>query len=614
MGLLTRGMSDDIKSLNAEPILGTPVGELFSTTQSRIAKHIDSPVRLYAAATANEYLYLGANTVEAGDGAGKITPPVDDLITAFVGGTIGFQAKSATATILIDGSTFAFPATTIGQYRRLAVTLLGDGTISARWSLPSASLGSLENPGALFSTLDGLPCGYVDLECTAADGKFKTAGSATNIIENKVSGNLRIFRFGAGGGGGGAGGDTSFKLKQILNGAVTLKKGKWTIDRGYTLISGNVTTDAPVDISLDFTNIIATPVTTTLYWLCIDRVALGDPVALTDTRQKVLKVYQASQFKLLALTLDQIQKDRYIPVGTVYTVAANWTGCIVKTGAPRLHSSLSSYFSYVEQYRSVAITTAVASTVLTHGLTGEPQSVMLYFWDNSTATKTALDLSSHLVNKGAASVTISSLGLTFDTSDYMEVICHYTPSMANGLAMASNRFVSPWYTDTATTNAPHGLTDMEDVAGYEVQEWDVTNGRRRNISRDSLVEYFDNTNFHLEWTGLVPSATLKYRVVTGGTALPAATPYPRTTAYTFTDGVSLTEVTTAYPVVVFNDDIRDLRILQKMATDRWQIVPLPDTIFVEKSSGVWYLRGDISSLLPTGTNPVKIVVASANEF
>lgn len=489
---------------------------------------------------------------------------------------------------------------TASYYVQMGIELRDDGKLYVVWGGQAASLGSTTIPA--FSS-DAYPVLIAMLRDNGTGGLWHFNSPAKTDIEAM-----------RGVGGGGGGGDPSFQLSQVLNGSLTVKKGKWTLDKGFILIAGNVTTDAPADIAVTLSNIIAVPTATTLYWLCIDLSTLGDPVALTDTHQKVLKVYQDSHFKLLALDLDDIQKDRYIPVGSVYTVGANYTSCVVKTSSPRWFSALSGYFSYVEQYRSVAITTAVASTVLTHGLTGEPQSVMLYFWDNSAATKTALDLSSHLLNKGATSVTISSLGLTFDTSDYMEVICHYTPSMANGLAMASSKFTSPWYTSTGTTTVAHGLTDMDDIAGYEVQEWDVTAGKRRNINKDALVVNFDNTNFYLDWTGLVPSSTLKYRVVTGGTALPAATPYPRTTTYTFTDGVSLTEVTTDYPVVVFNDDVRDLRILQKMATDRWQIVPLPDTIFVEKSSGVWYLRGDISSLMPTGTNPVKIVVASANEF
>ena len=202
---LTRGFTDEIKELNAEPILGTPVDELLDDTISRIAKQGDSPVRLYASATADENLNIGASVVEMGDGAGKSASPVNNLVGAFAGGTISFQSRTATATIKVGGATFSFPTSTVGKYRRLVMVITSTGTIDSAWSAETASVSALADPGTLLSSLTGNPCGYIDLECTYSDGsggKFKTAGSATNVIENKVGSTIRIFRFGSGAGAG----------------------------------------------------------------------------------------------------------------------------------------------------------------------------------------------------------------------------------------------------------------------------------------------------------------------------------------------------------------------------------------------------------------------------
>ena len=192
---LTRGFTDEIKGLNAEPITGSAESELLDDTLSRIAKHIDSPVRLYASETPDENLNIGSNVVESGDGSGEVAPPIEYNTGAFVGGVVSFQAKTATATIKVDGGAFSFPAGTVGDYRRLAVALQSDGTVDCTWSDAFGSVPALPNPGSMFAVLSGIAYGYVDLECTDVVGKYKTIGSADPVIENKVGSNIRIFRF-----------------------------------------------------------------------------------------------------------------------------------------------------------------------------------------------------------------------------------------------------------------------------------------------------------------------------------------------------------------------------------------------------------------------------------
>lgn len=206
---LTRGYTDEIKELNAEPIIGSAQGELLDDTITRIARHIDIPLRLYASATPDQYLNIGPSKVEAGDGAGKVSPPVDSALPVIAGGQIGFTAKTAPAFVKENGGTFTFPTTTAGQFRRLAFSVDGLGNLNAVWSAANASLAALTDPGLLHVQMAGVPVGYLDLEGLAAAGTYKTAGSTTDVIENKVGSDIRIFRYGSGSGSGGAGAGAS---------------------------------------------------------------------------------------------------------------------------------------------------------------------------------------------------------------------------------------------------------------------------------------------------------------------------------------------------------------------------------------------------------------------
>ena len=206
---LTRGYTDEIKELNAEPIIGSAVGELLDDTVTRIARHIDIPLRLYASATPDQYLNIGPSKVEAGDGAGKVTPPVDSALPVIAGGQIGFVSKTAPSFVKMDGLTFSFPTTTVGQFRRLAFSVDGLGFLNAVWSTAQTLVSALTDPGLLHAQAAGTPVGYLDLEALAAAGTYKTAGSATSVIENKAGSDIRIFRYGSGSGSGGAGAGAS---------------------------------------------------------------------------------------------------------------------------------------------------------------------------------------------------------------------------------------------------------------------------------------------------------------------------------------------------------------------------------------------------------------------
>jgi hypothetical protein len=190
------------------------------TINAAIDQNFNQPLRLYASNPSDSKLNIGAYQFQQADGIGRSIPPNNSQIPSVVASTIDFQAQSTT------GATFdlTWPASTVGQFRRMGLTLLSSGTITALFSAEAASVGALANAGTVF-VKSGIPLGYIDLECTDVAGKFKTAGSATSIIENSVSGTSRIFIFGSGGSGSGAGDANTFltSLQERLNDSFFLR-------------------------------------------------------------------------------------------------------------------------------------------------------------------------------------------------------------------------------------------------------------------------------------------------------------------------------------------------------------------------------------------------------
>jgi hypothetical protein len=204
---LTRGFTDEIKLLFENAVLGANEGELLSTTLGRIGMTVANPLNLYASfPTANSLLNIGSSLIESGDGSGKSISPIDSVIpdpTLLT--TIDFQTGTVVGqTVTVDGAAFSLPTGTVGRYRRVALVLRSDGTIDITFSPESVTVSALLNAGDLLDTLlvtSGLPIGWADLECDNVSGKYRTAGSSSSVIENKVGSDLRVFRFGMGGGG-----------------------------------------------------------------------------------------------------------------------------------------------------------------------------------------------------------------------------------------------------------------------------------------------------------------------------------------------------------------------------------------------------------------------------
>lgn len=208
----TKIQNDQSVNSAALPVTRKAAGSDNKDILSGFDTNFNSPLRLYASNPSDAKLNIESNKVTMADGTAVSSPPSQSNVPTVPLTTINFQT-GATTGATFDGLTF--PTTTVGQYRRLALSLKSNGEIKAQWSDASATYAGLANPGSLFpSTSVNIPIGWIDLQATGATA-FKTAGSSTSIIENSVSGSPRIYNVGQGSGSGGAG--TSLKPNYIGN-------------------------------------------------------------------------------------------------------------------------------------------------------------------------------------------------------------------------------------------------------------------------------------------------------------------------------------------------------------------------------------------------------------
>jgi hypothetical protein len=194
--------SNQVSHIDATPVMGNVADEMLENILLDVDLNFSSPLRIYAAATPDAKLYIEPNHILSSDGAEKSTPPVKKQIDTFVASTINFQTGVTTGGT-ID---ITIPSGTTGYYRRVGFTLISGGILKAIFADEAATLAAVANPGTLFLS-GGVQIGWVDLQCTVATA-YKTAGSATNVIENSVSGSATIHRIAAGGGVGSGSGAT----------------------------------------------------------------------------------------------------------------------------------------------------------------------------------------------------------------------------------------------------------------------------------------------------------------------------------------------------------------------------------------------------------------------
>lgn len=602
---LLKGYTDELKATAAVAPLGIAADELLDSQMTKVGKAADTPLRLYAAfPTPDSKLYFRASVVQQGDGTSKTIPPIDDKVVASSDGSLDFQTASPSIsgiTLTRDGVAYTHPTADLtNKYVRLAFVRKADGSFDSKAGAANAVLASAQvDPGTLWGALEGLANGYVDLECTSvAPLKFKTAGSATDIIENSVGGVTRIFGLGAGGGSGG-GADRTYKISTITATTATIKGGYRGIDDKRVLSSGPGVTEltAGADVVATMATVLANSglsfVANKIYALCIDLTTVSAPVALDNLRQVI--TWDEANLKLLdQADLTLIDPRRYVLIDQIFVPAAapNWSTAHLIQWTQQVHDTLTSYFPNLQKY-TTQITSASASNILNHGLDGEPQIVQVFYYD--LTNKNGKDLSSHLINKTATQLDVSSFGLTFGGGQYLEVVAFYLPTVPN-IASASRTFNSSWFTDTSTTTVPHGLSDMEDIRGYQVQEWDTVAGKRRVVDPSVIVVNFDETNFYLNWTGSGVSATKRFRIVAGGSPLPWSIPVDEVFDQTYTAEPSwpIAHGLSAVPT--------DLQAFQETGVaDTWQPILLTGHVAATSSQ----LTGSLASFSP-GVSPNRV--------
>jgi len=187
----TKGQSfqDKIDSLLLR--LGLIVGSSRKSTEEALDEVVNHPLRMYGTfPTPDSKLLFEPARISQPDGSEKTANASGGGdVPIFPASNIDFQAQTT------GGGTFsiAFPASTVGLFRRVGFTLLSTGTMNVVFSAEAASIGALADPATLIGA--GIKVGWIDLEATDVAGKFKTVGSATDIIENSVSSVSRIVNF-----------------------------------------------------------------------------------------------------------------------------------------------------------------------------------------------------------------------------------------------------------------------------------------------------------------------------------------------------------------------------------------------------------------------------------
>jgi len=545
---LQKGFTDELKLLAARSVIGAVAGENLETGfLPRLDKHFESPLRMFASATPDALLNFASALIEAGDGSGKAVPPVDDIVPFTpVGFTINFQTGvvSGGVVVTVDGVAFALPTTTVGQVRRCCFALQSDGSLAAKFSSAFADMTTLNadttaNPGALFSALEGLPLGWIDLEATAANA-FKTAGSASSVIQNKVGSDIRIYRFGAGGGGGG-GSDRTYKVTNAAGTTLAIKGGFYPLDDSRVLASGTAgltKTLTGVNLSVSAATILTNSglvfAADTLYTLAIDLATLSDPVRMTDTKRKILQWGEANLRLFPHTTHDPENLDprRYVYIDQIKTAVGgvDWTGSEVYQKPGRVHDTVASFFPYVER-KVFSFTAAGGEQTLGHNLSGQPQWFEAYWYDG-TENKPQ-DWLNFVVAKSLTQVKINPDSVPspgYGGGRTLYVVAYYYPDLKTVASPATDTGPFGWYTAAGPASVAHGVADYELVRSYEVQEKNLVTGAIRNIDRSAIVESFDDTNFNFDWVG-VPFVeagsgdALAYRICVGGRPLLQAVPY-----------------------------------------------------------------------------------------
>lgn len=184
----TKGQNFQDVQESALNVTGLSSRSTNETILSAFDQDKNQPLRLSESTTPDSLLNIKASKFQMYNGVEKNISPINNVIPNFVETTINFQTQAVTGGTV----NITWPSSTVGQYRLFVLTLLSNGQVEGEFSDEETTIGALPDPGSLFIG-GGLPIGWVVLECTNTTGYFKTAGSSTNIIENKVGSDSRIF-------------------------------------------------------------------------------------------------------------------------------------------------------------------------------------------------------------------------------------------------------------------------------------------------------------------------------------------------------------------------------------------------------------------------------------
>ena len=212
---LSRGQNFQIVEEGALPVIGLPARTNDEAIIAAIDVHLDSPLRMYAALTADAFLRFSTSVPTAGDGSFKQIPPISNSgVPTIAASTVNMGTGAVTgATFTLNGGSFAtaFSALTKtnGLWRRFVFSVQLAGTISAACSTAeAASQAALTDYGLLLATVGGLPVGYIDVQWVSSATQYKTPGAATNAIYS-----AGIYRLPLGSGGSGSGSVSSVLVK-----------------------------------------------------------------------------------------------------------------------------------------------------------------------------------------------------------------------------------------------------------------------------------------------------------------------------------------------------------------------------------------------------------------
>lgn len=346
----------------ALPILGTDVNTRLSTILSNANTELDVPLRLYATfPTPDVNLHIRASKISAADAAEKTASPIANTVVSFVDSTINFQAGTTTGGTFLPNSgagTITLPSSTIGFYRRAGFTLLMDGTVQVLFSAESATLIGLANAGTLFAA-SGLPIGWIDLQATAATA-FKTANSASSIIENAPGGTPAIHRFGTGTGISGTNASSPGTQDDLLSLAY---KANFNDNFSITPIS-----TGPVDINSGFTDSSTYSTAEQYYRLAYDAsktvTGTGTSMTISGTPSFTVKVGDILRVGTEAKRITNVATQTSYTIESAFVTDPSASACTISQAVYTV--DLNNYASDGVTVSSL-FSTNITSVLLTYG-------------------------------------------------------------------------------------------------------------------------------------------------------------------------------------------------------------------------------------------------------